>query len=63
MMGLVIGVFSGLGGIVGLFLLLLFMFGMDLIFGFVLMIGMVVVVLIFDMFVFVLMGISGLFVF
>lgn len=58
-MGLVVGVFFGFGGIVGLFFLLLFMFGMELVYGFVLMIGMVVVVLILDIFVLVLMGIFG----
>ena len=58
-MGLCIGVFPGLGGIVGLSLLLPFMFGMDPILGLALMIGMVAVVPTSDTFASVLMGIPG----
>jgi len=58
-MGLCIGLFPGLGGIVGLSLLLPFMFGMDPVLGLALMIGMVAVVPTSDTFASVLMGIPG----
>ncbi len=58
-MGLLIGVFPGLGGIAGLSLLLPFMFGMDPVLGLALMIGMVAVVPTSDTFASVLMGIPG----
>ncbi len=58
-MGLAIGIFPGLGGIAGLSLLLPFMFGMDVVSGMALMIGMVAVVPTSDTFTSVLMGIPG----
>ena len=58
-MGLVIGIFPGLGGIAGLSLILPFMFGMDPINGLALMIGMIAVVPTSDTFASVLMGIPG----
>ena len=59
LMGLMIGVFPGLGGIAGLSLLLPFMFGMDPILGLSLMIGLIAVVPTSDTFASVLLGIPG----
>ena len=58
-MGLLIGIFPGLGGIAGLSLLLPFMFGMEPLYGLALMVGMVAVVPTSDTFASVLMGIPG----
>lgn len=59
MLGLVIGVFPGLGGIAGLSLMLPFMFGLEPLLGLALMIGMIAVVPISDTFSSVLLGIPG----
>ncbi len=59
LLGLVIGVFPGLGGIAGLSLVLPFMFGMDPVAGLALMIGLIAVVPTSDTFSSVLLGIPG----
>ena len=59
LLGLVIGVFPGLGGISGLSLILPFMFGLDPSIGLALMIGMLAVVPTSDTFASVLLGIPG----
>lgn len=59
LLGLVIGIFPGLGGIAGLSLILPFMFGLDPVYGLALMIGMVAIVPTSDTFASVLMGIPG----
>ena len=58
-MGLVVGIFPGLGGIVGLSLLLPFLYGMDTTSALAMLIGLVAVILTSDTFTSVLMGIPG----
>ena len=59
MLGLSIGVFPGLGGIVGLSLLLPFLYGMDPVSALAMLIGLVAVIPTSDTFTSVLMGIPG----
>jgi TctA family transporter len=58
-MGLVVGIFPGLGGIVGLSLLLPFLYGMDATSALAMLIGLVAVIPTSDTFTSVLMGIPG----
>ncbi len=58
-MGLVVGIFPGLGGIVGLSLLLPFLYGMDPTSALAMLIGLVAVIPTSDTFTSVLMGIPG----
>ena len=59
LLGIVVGIFPGLGGIAGLSLILPFMFGLDPVLGLALMIGMIAVIPISDTFSSVLLGIPG----
>ncbi|MBY5944639.1 tripartite tricarboxylate transporter permease [Photobacterium rosenbergii] len=59
LMGLAVGVFPGLGGIVGLSLLLPFLYGMDTVPALAMLIGLVAVIPTSDTFTSVLMGIPG----
>ena len=59
MMGLVVGIFPGLGGIVGLSLLLPFLYGMDPTSALAMLIGLVAIIPTSDTFTSVLMGIPG----
>lgn len=59
LLGLVVGVFPGLGGIAGLSLLLPFLYGLDPISGLAMMVGLVAVIPTSDTFASVLMGIPG----
>jgi TctA family transporter len=58
-LGLIVGVFPGLGGIVGLSLLLPFLYGMDVVSALAMLIGLVAVIPTSDTFTSVLMGIPG----
>ena len=58
-LGLAIGVFPGLGGIVGMSLLMPFLYGMDQVSAIAMLIGMVAVIPTSDTFTSVLMGIPG----
>ena len=58
-MGLVVGIFPGLGGIVGLSLLLPFLYGMDPTSALAMLIGLVAIIPTSDTFTSVLMGIPG----
>ncbi|MDX1483319.1 MAG: tripartite tricarboxylate transporter permease [Alphaproteobacteria bacterium] len=58
-MGLVVGIFPGLGGIVGLSLLLPFLYGMDATSALAMLIGLVAIIPTSDTFTSVLMGIPG----
>ncbi|MDA0652120.1 MAG: tripartite tricarboxylate transporter permease [Proteobacteria bacterium] len=58
-MGLIVGIFPGLGGIVGLSLLLPFLYGMDATSALAMLIGLVAVIPTSDTFTSVLMGIPG----
>ena len=58
-MGLVVGIFPGLGGIVALSLLLPFLYDMDTTSALAMLIGLVAVILTSDTFTSVLMGIPG----
>ena len=58
-MGLAVGIFPGLGGIVGLSILLPFLYGMDPISALSMLIGLVAVIPTSDTFTSVLMGIPG----
>jgi putative tricarboxylic transport membrane protein len=58
-LGLIVGIFPGLGGIVGLSLLLPFLYGMDTISALAMLIGLVAVIPTSDTFTSVLMGIPG----
>ena len=59
LLGLIVGIFPGLGGIVGLSLLLPFLYGMDTISALAMLIGLVAVIPTSDTFTSVLMGIPG----
>lgn len=59
LLGLVVGVFPGLGGIVGLSLLIPFLYGMDAVSALAMLVGMVAVIPTSDTFTSVLMGIPG----
>jgi putative tricarboxylic transport membrane protein len=59
LMGLVVGIFPGLGGIVGLSLLLPFLYGMDPTSALAMLIGLVAIIPTSDTFTSVLMGIPG----
>lgn len=59
LLGLVVGVFPGLGGIVGLSLLLPFLYGMDPVSALAMLVGLVAVIPTSDTFTSVLMGIPG----
>ncbi len=58
-LGLMVGVFPGLGGIAGLSLVLPFIYGLDPVYGMALMIGLVAVIPTSDTFASVLLGIPG----
>ena len=57
LLGLAVGIFPGLGGIVGLSLLLPFLYGMDAVSALAMLVGLVAVVPTSDTFTSVLMGI------
>ena len=59
LLGLVVGVFPGLGGIVGLSLLIPFLYGMDAVSALAMLVGLVAVIPTSDTFTSVLMGIPG----
>jgi putative tricarboxylic transport membrane protein len=58
-LGLMVGAFPGLGGIAGLALLLPFLYGLDVVSGLAMMVGLVAVIPTSDTFTSVLMGIPG----